>query len=49
MRRSAAKVSAKKNLGIDNLLEMVTLTAEMEELRANPNRAGQGTVIEAAS
>ena len=41
------KVSAKKNLGIDNLLEMVTLTAEMEELRANPNRAGQGTVIEA--
>ncbi|WP_325246475.1 translation initiation factor IF-2 [Dysosmobacter sp.] len=41
------KVSAKKNIGIDNLLEMVTLTAEMEELKANPNRAGQGTVIEA--
>ena len=41
------KVSAKRNIGIDNLLEMVTLTAEMEELKANPNRAGQGTVIEA--
>ncbi len=41
------KVSAKKNIGIDNLLEMLTLTAEMAELKANPNRAGQGTVIEA--
>jgi translation initiation factor IF-2 len=41
------KVSAKKNIGIENLLEMVTLTAEMSELKANPNRAGQGTVIEA--
>ena len=41
------KISAKKNIGIENLLEMVTLTAEMEELKANPNRAGQGTVIEA--
>ncbi len=41
------KVSAKKNIGIDNLLEMVTLTAEMAERKANPNRAGQGTVIEA--
>ncbi|MDD3346733.1 MAG: translation initiation factor IF-2 [Oscillibacter sp.] len=41
------KISAKKNIGIDNLLEMVTLTAEMQELKANPNRAGQGTVIEA--
>ena len=40
------KISAKKNIGIDNLLEMVTLTAEMEELKANPNRAAQGTVIE---
>ena len=34
-------------MGIDNLLEMVILTAEMQELKANPNRAGQGTVIEA--
>ena len=41
------KISAKKNIGIDSLLEMVTLTAEMAELKANPNRAGQGTVIEA--
>ncbi len=41
------KISAKKNIGIDHLLEMVTLTAEMAELKANPNRAGQGTVIEA--
>ena len=41
------KVSAKQNMGIENLLEMVTLTAEMEELKANPNRSGQGTVIEA--
>ncbi|WP_295587126.1 translation initiation factor IF-2 [uncultured Oscillibacter sp.] len=41
------RISAKKHIGIENLLEMVTLTAEMEELKANPNRAGQGTVIEA--
>jgi len=40
-------ISAKKNIGIDHLLEMVTLTAEMAELKANPDRAGQGTVIEA--
>ena len=40
-------ISAKKNIGIDKLLEMVLLTAEMGELKANPNRAGQGTVIEA--
>ena len=41
------KVSAKQHIGIENLLEMVNLTAEMAELKANPNRAGQGTVIEA--
>ena len=41
------KISAKNNIGIDHLLEMLTLTAEMAELTANPNRAGQGTVIEA--
>lgn len=40
-------ISAKTGEGIDNLLEMVTLTAEMRELRANPNRAAKGTVIEA--
>ena len=40
-------ISAKTGMGIDNLLEMVTLTAEMADLKANPNRAAQGTVIEA--
>ena len=41
------RISAKTGDGIDNLLEMVLLTAEMQELRANPNRAAKGTVIEA--
>ena len=40
-------ISAKTGMGIDNLLEMVVLTAEMADLKANPNRAAQGTVIEA--
>ena len=40
-------ISAKTGMGLDNLLEMVTLTAEMQELKANPNRRGKGTVIEA--
>ena len=40
-------VSAKTGMGIDNLLEMVVLTAEMKELKANPNRQAKGTVIEA--
>lgn len=40
-------VSAKTGDGINNLLEMVTLTAEMRELKANPNRSAKGTVIEA--
>jgi len=40
-------VSALKREGIDNLLEMVLLTADMQELRANPNRLAKGTVIEA--
>ena len=40
-------ISAKTGLGIDNLLEMVTLTAEMRELKANPNRTAHGAVIEA--
>ena len=40
-------ISAKKGDGIDQLLEMVILTAEMQELKANPNRAAKGTVIEA--
>jgi translation initiation factor IF-2 len=40
-------ISAKTGQGIDTLLEMVALTAEMAELKANPNRAAKGTVIEA--
>lgn len=40
-------VSAKQKTGIDELLEMVLLVAEMKNLRANPNRRAQGTVIEA--
>ena len=40
-------ISAKTGMGVDNLLEMLTLTAEVGELKANPNRAAQGTVIEA--
>jgi translation initiation factor IF-2 len=41
------EVSARTGQGIDNLLEMVALTAEMRELRANPDRKAKGTVIEA--
>ena len=40
-------ISAKFGQGIDNLLEMVLLTAEMADLKANPNRKAHGTVIEA--
>lgn len=40
-------VSAKQGQNIDQLLEMVLLTAEMLELKANPNRKAKGTVIEA--
>ena len=42
-----APVSAHTKEGIDNLLEMVLLTAEMRELKANPNRRARGLVIEA--
>ena len=41
------EVSAKTGQGIDNLLEMVLLTAEVLELKANPNRRARGVVIEA--
>ncbi len=41
------KISAKTGDGIDNLLEMMVLTAEMRELKANPNRTAKGAVIEA--
>ena len=40
-------VSAKARMNIDKLLESVLLVAEMKELKANPNRAGKGIVIEA--
>lgn len=40
-------VSAKQNIGIDNLLEMIILVAEIQELKANPNKKARGTVIEA--
>ncbi len=40
-------ISAKFNQNIDELLEMVTLVADMKELKANPNRNAKGTVIEA--
>ena len=41
------EVSAKQRQNIDGLLEMVLLTADIKELKANPNRHAQGTVIEA--
>ena len=40
-------ISAKNNVNIDNLLEMVLLEADMLNLRANPNKQSKGTVIEA--
>ena len=40
-------ISAKTGEGIDHLLEMIILTAELAELKANPNRLARGTVIEA--
>ena len=40
-------VSAHSHEGIDNLLEMILLTAEVAELKANPNRRARGLVIEA--
>ena len=39
-------ISAKTGKGLDELLEMVLLTAEVQELKANPNRRAKGTVIE---
>ena len=40
-------ISAKTGMGLDELLEMVLLTAEVQELKANPDRRAKGTVIEA--
>jgi translation initiation factor IF-2 len=43
----SCEISAKKKIGIDDLLDMVLLKAEMLELKANPNRYAMGTVLEA--
>jgi translation initiation factor IF-2 len=40
-------VSAKARLGLDDLMEMVLLVADLQELKANPKRAAIGTIIEA--
>jgi translation initiation factor IF-2 len=40
-------VSAKAKLGLDDLLEMIGLVADMQELKANPKRAAVGTIVEA--
>ncbi len=40
-------ISAKTGMGIENLLENLVILAEVQELKANPNRAASGTVIEA--
>ena len=40
-------VSAKQRTGIDELLEMILLVADLQELKANPKRAAIGTVVEA--
>lgn len=41
------EVSAKQRLGIEDLLEMILLVADMHELKANPNRPAIGVIIEA--
>ncbi|MCQ2008990.1 MAG: translation initiation factor IF-2 [Sporolactobacillus sp.] len=41
------KISAKKGTGIDDLLEMILLVAEVEEFKANPDKSARGAVIEA--
>ena len=41
------QVSAKARLGLDDLLEMVLLVADLQELRANPRRSAIGTIVEA--
>jgi translation initiation factor IF-2 len=42
-----SEISAKQGTGLSDLLSKVMLQAEIEELTANPNRAGQGAVVEA--
>ncbi|MGM9873729.1 MAG: translation initiation factor IF-2 [Bacilli bacterium] len=43
----AVELSAKKKINIEGLLEAILLVAEMQELKANPNRYALGTVLEA--
>jgi len=40
-------VSAKQKIGLDNLLEMISIVSELQELKANPDRTAQGVVLEA--
>jgi len=40
------EISATKGIGIDQLLEMILLVAEIQEIKANPNRMAEGTVID---
>jgi translation initiation factor IF-2 len=40
-------VSAKKRIGIENLLEMILLVADVKDFKANPNRPARGTIVEA--
>ena len=42
------EISAKQGLNVDNLLEKILLEAELLELKANPDREGSGTIIEAS-
>ncbi|MFV1951714.1 MAG: translation initiation factor IF-2 [Nitrospinota bacterium] len=41
------EVSAKKRIGLENMMEMILLQAEIMELKANPNTSAKGTVVEA--
>jgi translation initiation factor IF-2 len=40
------EISAKKRIGLEELLEMILLVADLKELRANPNKPGTGVVLE---
>jgi translation initiation factor IF-2 len=41
------KISAKTGQGVDELMELILLQAEILELKANPNKPAKGTIIEA--
>jgi translation initiation factor IF-2 len=42
----AVPVSAKQKIGLDDLMEMILLVADLQDLKANPNRAAIGTIVE---